>query len=270
MSKTSHRLIAATLLASVLVAGASAPFARDAFASGPNTGLIAYYDMNEKNGSTVFNKVSDDKHSQLFGATRTQGKYKRGLSFGRPSVQSGSDAPFAEAQGPYNLPNNEVTFAMWVKLDSSDWANDWQALVSDPNCCNYRILLYPGGKPYINAGQHSDWYVDSVSVQPDVWTHVALTIKGGGVATLYFNGQKVAEQSDLVPASLPNPQALVFGSGERTSGFYYSLNGKLDEVRVYDRALSQREIQRAMRTRGAGGSNGGPTESPLQVPGESE
>jgi hypothetical protein len=270
MFNKSNRFFAAACLASMLVAGASAPLARDAFASGPNADLIAYYDMNEKNGPTAFNKVGNDKHAQLFGATRTQGKHKRGLQFGRPSFQSGPDAPFAQADGPYTLPNNEVTFAMWVKLDSSDWANDWQALLSDPNCCNYRILLYPGGKPYINAGQHSDWYVESVSVQPNVWTHVALTIKGGGFATLYFNGQKVAEQNNLVPATLPDPQALVFGSGERTSGFYYSLNGKLDEVRVYNRALSQREVQRVMRTRGAGGSNGGPVESPLQTPEETE
>jgi hypothetical protein len=221
-----------------------------AVAAGPNSGLIAYYDMNEKSGLTAFNKVSNDKHAQLIGATRTEGKHKRGLQFGRPDTPGDSNAPYAQANGPFDFSTNEMTIAIWAKPYGDDIDTNWQALISSPDCCDYRILLYPGGKPYMNLGQHMDWFVDSVVIPADQWTHIAVTVKGGGAATLYVNGQAVATQSHLVPAVLPSPNSLVFGSGERTSGYFYSMDGKLDEVRVYNRALTAQEVMKVMKSKG--------------------
>ncbi len=202
-------------------------------------GLIVHYDMDENTGTTAFNTVTDTRHAQLLGATWTAGWQNSGLSFVRPAPGGTS---YAYASGPISLASNEVTFASWVYPKGDDIASNWQAIMSDVECCTYRMLLYPGGHPYINAGENAPWYLPQITVQPDQWHHIALTIKGGASSKLYIDGVEVASQSQFVPMNLPNLTSLALGSGERTSGFYYSLNGKLDEVRVYDRQLSGQEI----------------------------
>ncbi len=213
-----------------------------------SSGLLAFYKMNEKSGPIAKNSVSNDKHAVLYNNTFwTTGRYKGGLGFGRPTTEDTSLSDFAQAEGPFDFSTNEVTLSTWFRHNGNDWQTNWQAIMSDPECCNYRMLLYPGGHPYINAGQHADWYLPEITLQPNTWYHIALTIKGGGYARLYIDGTKVAEQNEYVPAQLPNATALALGSGERTSGYFYSLDGKLDDVRVYNRELSRAEIVNDMR-----------------------
>ena len=75
------------------------------------------------------------------------------------------------------------------------------------------------------------------------WTHVAGTYDGAQLR-LYLNGSQVASQART--GSLQ-----VTGSPLRIGGNTYSTEffpGRIDEVRVYNRALSQSEIQTDMNT----------------------
>jgi len=70
------------------------------------------------------------------------------------------------------------------------------------------------------------------SVSPKTWHHFALVRDGGRVAA-YLNGSPV---SDLLTGAPPaGPRRIVIGAG---------FEGKLDEVAIYNRALSPEEIRR--------------------------
>jgi concanavalin A-like lectin/glucanase superfamily protein len=73
------------------------------------------------------------------------------------------------------------------------------------------------------------------------WHHIAGTWDGG-VQRLYVDGQEVASQS--LGGTLRSASAVSVSSGDE------ALNGKLDEVRVYDRALGSGEIQGLMQSEG--------------------
>jgi hypothetical protein len=210
-------------------------------AEAPTAGLIAYYPMDEAQGTTAHNAVTNTNHAELIGATWAEGKEGGALAFGRTSTTP-SSAPYAIANGPFNLSSNEVTFAAWIYANGGDMASDWQAIMSDPQCCNYRLMLQPGGTPYNSTGTHNGWIIGNVTVSPNTWQHVAMTIKGGVSAQYFLNGQMVSSTVSGVPAVLPNMTSLVLGSGERTSGWFYSMNGRLDEVRIYNRRLTPAEI----------------------------
>jgi uncharacterized repeat protein (TIGR01451 family) len=78
-------------------------------------------------------------------------------------------------------------------------------------------------------------------IRTSVWQHIALTYeRASGQGTIYLNGQVIGSQQmgTFVPLTAP-PLNLSFG--RRTgSGFLYS--GAMDEVSLYDRALSAAEI----------------------------
>ncbi len=116
------------------------------------------------------------------------------------------------------------------------------------------ILPYSGETPGVlfanlvdtNGGSHS-FHSLGGNVAANVFQHVAVTYdRGSGVATLYVNGNIVAQQNfeQFTPQTSypfymghrPNDNP-----GEGTFGSY--LGGLLDEVSLYRRALSQSEIQ---------------------------
>lgn len=69
---------------------------------------------------------------------------------------------------------------------------------------------------------------------PKTWHHLAL-VRSGAETTVYLNG---CPSPDAVSGTLPaGPKRIVFGAG---------FEGKLDEVAVYDRALSPEEILRSL------------------------
>ncbi len=79
-------------------------------------------------------------------------------------------------------------------------------------------------------------------VKTGVFQHVALTYdKISGIASLYYNGSAVVTAHLGVFTPKTNTELLL---GRRTdasiSGFYYS--GILDEISLYNRALSSNEI----------------------------
>ncbi|MBN1557119.1 MAG: LamG domain-containing protein [Lentisphaerae bacterium] len=77
------------------------------------------------------------------------------------------------------------------------------------------------------------------------WTHVALVldqnINGLGRYTFYINGEDAGNTASWDSPVTDWPQAVWVGSCFSTSG--WPLNGALDDVRLYDEALTEAEIQ---------------------------
>ena len=87
------------------------------------------------------------------------------------------------------------------------------------------------------------------------WYHVAVT-SAGGTSTLYLNGTNVA--SGNLPFNTPADSQLLIGSINAPSTFAnYQTIGLIDELSIYNRALSQVEIQ-AIYDVGIGGKCTGP------------
>lgn len=201
--------------------------------------------MNEGSGNIAYNKAANDKHLQIVGADWSRGKYGKGLNFTGTDGLPPGDSDYARVDGPFDFSGNEATIATWFRYGEMD--GHWHPIISSPECCSYRMLLYPDGRLYLDAGQHYDWLVEGAVLQPGKWYHIALTMRGGDAARVYVNGRLVGTNELAVPAQLPNANAFVLGTGEWDSGYYYGLNGKLDETRIYNRALSAHQVRAVMR-----------------------
>jgi len=78
----------------------------------------------------------------------------------------------------------------------------------------------------------------------NTWSHLALTFDGAALR-LYVNGQLVGSkaQTGSVPVT---SGVLSIGGNNIWSDQYFS--GRIDEIRIYNRALNQQEIQNDMNT----------------------
>jgi rhamnogalacturonan endolyase len=98
-----------------------------------------------------------------------------------------------------------------------------------------------------------------------VWIHMAVTISGS-VGTLYINGVQVGQNASMTlnPASLGSTTQNYLGHSQFSTDPYYT--GKLDDFRIYSRALSAAEVN-ALVTPTATTVNVSPTSASLSLNG---
>ena len=137
------------------------------------------------------------------------------------------------------------TMSAWVKLDPGTGGFDGVISQDNGACCETRLLLTAGHNPYINVHQHADKNLTSTSLVVDQWEHIVLTgenVGGVGVARVYINGVEI-------PGSPQNFELLgssetfftYLGAGE--AGTAHLLRGALDDVQIYEGALTAGEVE---------------------------
>jgi hypothetical protein len=100
------------------------------------------------------------------------------------------------------------------------------------------------GKLYF-TGEGQD-LAGTTTIQPNVWYHAAVTYDGTTV-TLYLNGQ-VENSAARMLNTFPDQNGLTIGLRPGSAVW----NGQIDEVELFDRALSQAEIQAIYNAGSAG------------------
>jgi hypothetical protein len=203
---------------------------------------------------------------QIQGAKWTaSGKYGSALSFDGNSsyVDLGSPAVLSQSTG-------SMTWTAWVYpagtppddgqiVALSDDNSGWQLKTTpDTGPRTFGIAISEGGS------SHTQRYSNTV-ISLNKWYHVAGVYNAGAqTLDIYVNG--ILDDGVLVgivPSSQVVP-AIDATIGMRSGGYYF--NGVIDNLRIYNRALSASEIQLDMNTP-VGASSGGttlPTISSLQ------
>src|SRR5262249_59122641 len=94
------------------------------------------------------------------------------------------------------------------------------------------------------------------------WSHIAYTYDGAS-EKLYMNGTLVASKA-MTGAIAASNGVLHIGGDVAFTGEHF--NGLIDEVRVYNRSLTQAQIQSDMSTSVGGGAVPPPTPTPTPTP----
>src|SRR5262249_24594064 len=104
------------------------------------------------------------------------------------------------------------------------------------------------------VSEQADQRVKSKSdIQTNQWQHVAVGYSStSSVASLYVNGELEATAS--VPAPLPTTADVMLGRDSITNQYFW--NGQLDEVCVWNRALTKDELVSELSCRRSGSEQG--------------
>ncbi len=92
---------------------------------------------------------------------------------------------------------------------------------------------------FFNGNESNQRLVGKTKLRLKAWNHVVFVREGKRV-TVYLNGQKTPEISGETEVTYPSGASEIFVGGRNDK--FALFEGKLDEVSLYDRALSQQEI----------------------------
>jgi glucose/arabinose dehydrogenase/PKD repeat protein len=205
----------------------------------PSSGLVLGLGFEETSGTVVTDASSAKNNGTVNGATQTaSGRFGRALSF--DGVNDRVDVPDAAS---LEL-TNALTLEAWVRPTSSRLH---APVITKETSNYYTYRLEAGGEVKgIPEGFISDtawsWEdAEDTKVLPNgTWSHLAMTYDGANM-TLYVNGKPVSTRA----AAKPKIDGLKLAIGAYKTNFY---EGLIDEVRIYNRALSAVEIGTDMNT----------------------
>ena len=198
-------------------------------------GLVASYNFNNTSGTSVADKSGNNNNGSLQGATwDAAGKYGQALSF------NGTNALVS-------IPNSSsLSFTQGMTLEA--WVNPaaiggWRDIIMKNQDIYYLEASSSAGPPAF-GGTYAGTYVSGVSNLPiNVWSHISATYDRTTMR-LYINGVQVANRAQT--GNIQTSTGALNIGGDSVFGQWFQ--GKIDEVRIYNRALSQSEIQSDMNT----------------------
>jgi len=146
---------------------------------------------------------------------------------------------------------NAFTVSAWVKLDQlKPYAGIAGKMSVNRGTSRYRLACHNDGK--ICAYNGSQWlFSGDAGITTGQWYYLTWVLESGKMH-YYVDGESYGS----VPFSYSDSTSYHMMLGSWSSNSSYKFNGKMDDVAIYDRALSQEEIQSDMDTELTGTETG--------------
>lgn len=160
---------------------------------------------------------------------------------------------FIENKAPKGLPlgNSPRTISAWIKSFGETPGQKYQTIVGwgNPGTNNQVFAVERGGggsdypiyddKLFV-LGWNND-FAGKTTIEFNAWHHIAVTFDGSNL-NVYLNGVNDGRTTKTYNTQL-NSYGLRIGVTPPNDGWHMYFNGNIDDVRIYNRALSETEIQ---------------------------
>ena len=211
-------------------------------------GLVAHYDFNldlDRDRSILYDKSGNDNHGQINGnVDYEEDRFLVGcgaLNF------DGNSYVTVPNSSTLSSPQNEITIAVWFKInDGADLFNQWITI-----CCKSNLATETTYSPQYRMQATAQTvslnteFTEKVipQLEYDTWYFYAYTFDGSKVK-VYFNGRFIFDYpyyGELRKNNLP------LEIGRDMPGKLEYFYGMLDDLRIYNRALSQQELSQIFK-----------------------
>ena len=225
-----NRYLTTAILATIMILSTLPQLNTNTPNNPSGSGLVGYWMLDEGSGTTAYDSSGYDNHGTIYGATWADGKAGKALSFdGVDDYVSVPDSASLDI-------TNEITIEAWIM--KPDYTNGW--ILNKESSYNLEIA---GGDNSIECNLKEQdgpghTFFFGGNFPPNVWTHVAMTYDGNFLKA-YLNGDELGRRSLTITIETSTSDLLI---GRRLLGTPNYFKGIIDEVRVYNRALSEEEI----------------------------
>jgi large repetitive protein len=239
------------------VSASLAAFSIDVTAAAVTT-AIAAYSFDAGSGTTATDVSGRGRTLNLVnGVSWGAGRFGNAVTFDGTNDYGVAAAHTAEL----NLTSG-FTLSAWINPRSNA---TWQMIVNKPYGATHSSPYFDWsmhreastGKIAAWLGCSSTQLTSNASTPLNTWTHVAVTYDGTSVRH-YING--ALDRTTPVSCVVTNTNSRPIRIGANASGSEV-LNGSIDELRIYSRALSVAEIQSDIGSGLGGGSSSAPSDT---------
>ena len=204
-----------------------------ALATIDNPSTIAYYKMED---------ATDETGS--YDGTATNVNFNVEGKYGFAGLFNGSNSYIDIST--LDFPTNNFSVSAWVYLNSTPGSTTYNMILTTAkqNSGGYFYFTFYGTQlQYYHVASGTS--VIGGTVVAGQWNHVVLTQSSTGGAKVYLNASVAASNTGLTANNTPNTTS----GGVNTLGFYNtgssttgSLNGRMDQVRIFNKAISAAEV----------------------------
>jgi len=198
-------------------------------------GLVLWLKFNEGSGNIAYDSSFYNNQGTIYGATWTDGKFGKALSF--DGVDDYVEVPLTNSLKPQSL-----TITAWIYPE--DFSTNSAILRTAGT--NYGYFLYVGKTTkkllfMLGNGTDSQWMSGNTALSENQWYFVTVTYDTlTDTVKIYINGQLDAEYTYSYDTIAYTGTYLTIGSVWKQYQFW---KGVIDEVRIFNRALSENEIK---------------------------
>ncbi len=205
-------------------------------------GLVVYFGFEDGQGEIVTDLSGNGQEGKLEGDTSwTDGKYGKGLNFGGKNgiVRVFHSHQFLFTEG--------ITVCAWIRPTLVKGPGQWQLIAAKgPDVEEYfEVLLHPDGYIWMGWKLSNGRQVPNKSpakIAKDKWQHVAVSFQSGEWWTVYLDGEVLIDHPRQKSELVPVEAHLLLGTEDPPNlNRYY--NGDMDEFAIYNRGLTQEEVQ---------------------------
>jgi hypothetical protein len=201
----------------------------------PVNGLVAWYPLS----GTANDAGPNALHGSNSGATPIYDRF--GNSTG--AMNFFSNYVIVPSNSLFNT-GTGLSVSAWVALNSSA-TNQKIVGRTDLSFANGFIFAVENGQVYPevwdNGGFHYTFYAGLVS--SGAWDHLVMTWQSGGYMVIYVNGTAVDSMAASASPIGSNTDPLVIGGSPWSqSPLYFPVDGDLDDVGIWNRALTAQEV----------------------------
>lgn len=219
------------------------------------SGLVGYWPFNSGSGTSAPDVSGNGNHGTLTNGVTWSTTVNSTTTYDNPYSLSfdGTDDYVTVGDATSLNPSTAITISAWANVSS---LSSHPFIIDKGYASSYWLQLFSNGAVEFGGKAAAGSYLDSDAggISTGSWHHIVGTFDTTiDVIRIYINGT-LAKESTTASGDLgTNTNALIIGQQNNLSGSRFS--GLLDDIRIYNRALSSTEVANLAAGKYADGDN---------------
>ena len=202
-------------------------------------GLVAHWSFDDQS-DPGFDYSGNNNHAIPYGGADW---IADGISGGAMSFDGIDGYLDAGNSASLDIIGDQITISAWVYID--DFSNSRGIVSKGGYYYGYRLRVSATGVIVFDLTQEESYSIWGITqLEANRWYHVAATYDGYSMK-VYLNGVKEPFETERSGNIDHADSSVWIGHGDNWTGYTWSypFSGKIDELRIYDHALSEAQIQ---------------------------